>query len=163
EATVWFKLPLSPSWNAEIDRYLQRGRAKKVYLCTTREDKTGTLANTPSPVIPVTLEANSHWKRECFTIVLSEEFSSLLVARLQAAPARRETRWQLFYVFDLSVIERLLESLERSIAITDTTPEDILALRSFPPAPNPGVTLEALQQLLFKQIRQTERVQERVT
>lgn len=163
EATVWFKLPLSPAWNAEIERYLQRGRARRVYLCTTREDKTGARSNDSPAVIPVTLEANSYWKRECFTLVLSEEFSGLLVARLQAAPARGETRWQLFYVFDIPVIERVLERIERSIAITDTTPEEILALRCRTATPNPGISPEALQQLLFKQIRQTERVQERVT
>jgi signal transduction histidine kinase len=161
-AIVWLKLPDSPPWNSEIERYLQRGQAEKVYLCTIRDDRSGTRPVTSPALLPVSLEANSQIKRECFTIVLSEEISCLLLARLTANTSGKDARWQLFYRFDVPTIERVLEGIKQSIAITDRTPEEVLRFSCpiFPAMSSPAA--ETLQYLLLQQIRQTERVQEKL-
>jgi signal transduction histidine kinase len=162
KAVIWLKLPLSTSWYDEIDRYLQSGNPEKVYLCQIREEKN---SYTPFPatskLISVDLEASSHLKRECFVIVLSPVFSCVLIAGQQTNVAGTEPNWHLGYYGDVNLINQVLQQLQQAIAITDTTPAEILT--SVP------VTLTAnnnplwWQNLLLKQIQQTETIQKQVT
>jgi two-component system, OmpR family, phosphate regulon sensor histidine kinase PhoR len=162
KAIVWVKLPNSPSWQGEIDRFAQQGSAEKVYHCTIRDDRTPAKEMVSPLLVPVALEASAHLKRECFVLVLSEGFSALLLARLVAGASLKEARWHLLYQFERERVEQLLEQIQQSIAITDRTPEEVLNFTCPIFAESAPPTTDSLQQLLLQQIRQTERVQERV-
>lgn len=162
KAIVWLKLPQSAAWYDEIDRYLQSGHPEKVYLCGIRDEKSSypTFSAT-STLITVDLEASSHLKRECFVIVLSSGFSCLLIARQQVSAAPMEPHWQLGYYGDVTVINQVLQQLHQAIAITDTTPEEILT--SVPVTFTAGNNPLWWQNLLLKQIQQTDNLQKQVS
>jgi signal transduction histidine kinase len=162
KAVIWLKLPQSTSWYDEIDRYVQSGNPEKVYLCQIQEEKSLSAPfSATSKLINVNLEASSHLQRECFVIVLSPVFSCLLIARQLTSVGETEPNWQLGYYGDVNLINQVLQQLQQAIAITDTTPAEILT--SVP------VTLTAnnnplwWQNLLLKQIQQTETLQKQVS
>jgi signal transduction histidine kinase len=160
KAVVWLKLP--PSLSSEIDRYLQSGNPEKVYRCQIRDEKSSSNPFSASyNLITVDLEASSHLKRECFVIVLSPVFSCLLIARQQTSVAGTEPNWQLGYYGDVNLINQVLQQLQQAIAITDTTPAEILT--SVPVTVTPDNNPVWWQKLLLKQIQQTETLQKQVT
>jgi two-component system phosphate regulon sensor histidine kinase PhoR len=157
---VWLKFPNAPWWKAEIDRYLQRGRAAKVYLCANRAEGAFVPSVASSALIPVSLETNAHLQRECFAIVLATGFSCLLLAKEQTSSSGKGTNWQLLYGFEVSLINRVLKRIQQSITITDTTPEEVLSVSAV--VSSSPVAIDVMQALLLQQIQQTESGQQQV-
>ncbi|MGK7874757.1 MAG: DICT sensory domain-containing protein [Xenococcaceae cyanobacterium] len=174
--TVWVKLPRTDGWLKEIKRYQQQRRADLIYLCSIK-------GATPSPssfgqpssqryqpasrIVPIQLEASSQLKRESFLVVLSPQFCGLILAEQQTVkgppkqlPAEPQPpHLKMVCSFEPSVIQRVLAGIKQAIAISDTTPEDLLTDSDFPfPFPSsPNSAL--LANLLLKQVQRTEAIQ----
>ncbi|NER28122.1 MAG: hypothetical protein F6J89_10930 [Symploca sp. SIO1C4] len=175
-ATLWVKLLPSGGWQAELKRYLQLlDISQRIYLCSCSGNKLVeenvlieqiTDLKGKSCIFPVTLAAGSQLKQECFLIVLSEQFSTLIAAcslpksNSTLAVASREIGPLLTVcTFEQRVIERVLKGLTEVMAVADNTPEELLGdLKTLLPQIWVTDAKELLTQLLLKQLERTDDV-----
>lgn len=87
EAIVILKPPQSESWLQAINHYQEQSSIESIYLCGDSSDYSSkSLADatfSSAKTIPVILGKNSRLKRECFLLVLSPIFSSLVLSQWQ--------------------------------------------------------------------------------
>jgi hypothetical protein len=173
-ATLWVKLPPTDGWQAEIKRYQQHvGLVQKIYLyhCAGDDlvltDEVGQAAKLKgiSQSFSVELAAGSQLKQEYFLIVLSDQFSSLIVADpcSQPEPSRTalNTTELLLAVctFERRVIQRVCEGIKDAIAVADNIPKELLEPRETRFALVPDSEEKALlTRLLVKQVQRTEEI-----
>ena len=84
---IWVKLPQTKTWLNEIYKYEQQGNAEAIYLCSNLKSYASTFLNNQevnqSSIIPLPITTNSWLKREFFFVVLSSQFSVVLIAQWQ--------------------------------------------------------------------------------
>lgn len=173
KATLWVKLPQSERWLADIEQYAKQGNAEQIYLCTLAKETTSSATHLASAsgesipsITPLLLETNSQLKREFFLIVVSSQFSSLILAQRQAQGTGESTssqtqssRLKLVYSFDPVAIASTIAAIKQGITITDTTPatliDDSSTSLSIPAAPDTKTLID----LLYKQIYYADAIQ----
>lgn len=186
-ATIWLKLPPGKIWHLPIKRYHEKVKVVDTYICHVRSKLNDPVLDFPA--IPVQLVANTQLRRDYFFLVLSPQFSSLILAhrpRLRRQKkvkgkenvSRRKISLLSLCTFEGRIIQELLDGIKHAItqsarlAIvqqqTQAVPTDLLqnwdSLFICPPRPEPAL----LEQLLAKQIQQQDAVRrsainERVT
>ncbi len=182
-ATLWLKLPPGKIWYSAIRRYHEQVKVShNTYVCYTQKAGNGHIAQESFPIVPVQLVANSQLRRDYFLLVLSPQFSSLILAhrsrmRRQKKAKTKENTYQnqkkimpLLSIcsFEGQIIQGVLDGLKHSITQSvrlgvsqpqsQTINTQLLknwdSLFSFSPAPNSVL----LEQLLAKQIQQQDAV-----
>ncbi|MEM8779900.1 MAG: DICT sensory domain-containing protein [Cyanobacteria bacterium P01_G01_bin.49] len=162
EATIWAKLPVHSRWWSTIESYQQKGLAKQVYSCNLSGSH-----SSKNQITPLILEANSQLKKEYFCLILSPQLCSLILVQEQislredSSPERLESSlFKLVYSFDDTVIQAILTATKRAIAITETTPTELLE-NSVLPFPFPtSIDSTLLTQLLHQHLAETESILE---
>ncbi len=196
-ATLWVKLPPEEIWQAEIHRYhKQVDVPHTIYTCNFYTDKLGQvtpvgasfqeqgdLINSDSSLVSIGLAADSQLKQEYFLLVLSTQFSSLILAqrRIKRQTKQLETEVNktpsllVINSFETPVIEQVLDGIKQAIAYTlsnsnsiQTTPNKIQVVLtnllanwdrfSCPPASDPVL----IGKLLSKQIQQQDEIRSNV-
>ena len=138
-ATLWSKLPSGEIWQAEIHRYYKQvavSDATYIYNIYTENSEVldGVTSNDvtdkqfkiypDSPVVPVQLPRTSQLKREYFLLVLSNQFSSLILAhrprskRQNGASEKNDQKrqpLQSLCSFEGRVIQRVLDGIKHAI------------------------------------------------
>ncbi|HEY9796752.1 MAG TPA: DICT sensory domain-containing protein, partial [Leptolyngbyaceae cyanobacterium] len=169
--TLWVKLPPIEGWLAELKRYQQQvDIPKTIYLCSSvgddLEEVTDVLgqaadANANSQMLSVQLTARSQLEQEYFLILLSDQFSSLIVAYQPGATATagegQSQPLQAVCRFERQVIQRVLEGIRGVIAVADTTPNQLLSnWETLSSQLSTSDEKALLTQLLVKQVQRTE-------
>ncbi|MFP4410079.1 DICT sensory domain-containing protein [Coleofasciculus sp.] len=136
-ATIWVKSPSVAGWREELWRYRQqRGIPQTLYWCNCVGEVSDAIASQDEPAVnsdaqlfPIQLAAGSQLKRELFLLVLSEQLTSLIVAyQLPEGESPHQSQsWLAICTFERRVIYRVLQGLRGSIAIADSTPDELLA------------------------------------
>jgi signal transduction histidine kinase len=136
-ATIWVKSPSVAGWREELLRYRQqRGIPQTLYWCNCVGEVSDAIAiqdnpavNSKAQLFPIQLAAGSQLKRESFLLVLSEQLTSLIVAyQLPEGESPHQSQsWLAICTFERRVIYRVLQRLRGSIAIADSTPDELLA------------------------------------
>jgi two-component system, OmpR family, phosphate regulon sensor histidine kinase PhoR len=137
-ATIWLKFPSVAGWREELLRYRQQKNIPQtLYLCNCVGEASGAIAiqddpdvNPDAPLFPIQLAAGSQLKRESFLLVLSEQLTSLIVAYQLPegeSSGNQSQSWLAICTFERRVIYRVLQGLRGSIAIADSTPDELLA------------------------------------
>lgn len=136
-ATIWVKSPSVAGWREELLRYQQqRGIPQTLYWCNCVGEVSDAIAipddpdvNSDAQLFPIQLAAGSQLKRESFLLVLSEQLTSLIVAyQLPEGESPDQSQsWLAICTFERRVIYRVLQGLRGSIAIADSTPDELLA------------------------------------
>lgn len=155
-ATLWVKLPQKKYWLEEIERYQRQGTPQQIYLCSSRLVDSYTL---DPAIIPIILETGSQLKREYCLLIFSAEICSAIVAqreenssdRTQSSHREPSSLLKMVYSFDPLVINQVLSGIKQGIAITDTTPAELLSAPQIPLTSSPNIDL--LNDLLIKQIQ----------
>lgn len=167
-ATIWLKLPPGKIWYSAIKRYHEQVKVSHTtYVCHTQKVLKGHIAQESFPIVPVQLVAKSQLRRDYFLLVLSSEFSSLILAHRSRMRGGRIMPLLSVCSFEGKTIQGVLDGLKHSItqsvrlgvgSQSQTINTDLLknwdALFSFSAAPNPVL----LEQLLAKQIQQQDAV-----
>ena len=175
-ATLWVKLPPAEIWFTELKRYQQQVSAPhKIFLCNClREDLLevtdgvcqATNVQEDCQFFPIQLAAGSQLEQEYFLLVLSEQFSGLIVAyQTYQSESSTATQWHptqplsAIFTFEPQVIHRVFEGIKEAIAVDDSLSEEILELweTRFPQG-CASQEKEILTQLLVKQIQHTEEI-----
>lgn len=175
-ATLWVKLPPAEIWLTELKRYQQQLSAShKIFLCNClREDllevtdgvKQATNVKEDCQFFPIQLAAGPQLEQEYFLLVLSEQFSGLIVAcQTYPSESSKVAQWHptqpLSAIFTLEprVIHRVFEGIKEAIAVDDSLCEEILELwETRLPQGCASQEKEILTQLLVKQIQHTEEI-----
>ncbi len=174
-ATLWVKLPPIEGWQTELKRYQQQVDVpQRIYLCSCFGDDLvegfdligqADNVNPDAQIFPIQLAVGSQLKQESFLIIISEAFSSLIVASVPEPKAsvtlRSSQPLPLVAVctFEQQVIQRVMEGIKGVIAVADTTPDKLLhdwetLFPSLPASDEKAL----LTQLLLKQIQRTEKI-----
>ena len=85
-AAVWIKLPQTKSWLHQVKKLQQEGNTERIFICSGQKNNPAlsVLENTISTqIIPIELKKYAILQRECFLIVSSAEFCSLVLAQWQ--------------------------------------------------------------------------------
>ena len=167
-ATIWAKLPPGSIWQSEITRYYSALNGNPtIYTChldkKNLEVAGGINQDSSLHHLYLQLDPDSQLKREYFFVVLSPEFSSLILAyRPQKKPAEsksanlnhKKTASLLgITCFDSKIIQRVLDGIYQEIA-----PESIS--KDFVVSQTPK--LELVNQLLAKQIKRQDEISRQV-
>lgn len=173
-ATLWVKLPPSVGWLTELNRYQQQDlHTHKIYLCNSRKedllevkDKIFQLAHgkPESQFFPIQLTGGSQLEREYFLLILSEPFSSLMVAQpSESSGSSKSTKWpqtqplSTIFTLECQVIQRAVEGIKEAIAVDDAISEEVLEFwQTRLPQCSISEEKTLLSQLLIKQIQRTE-------
>ncbi|ACK68958.1 histidine kinase [Gloeothece citriformis PCC 7424] len=170
-ATLWLKLPNSNYWAKKIDQYQQQVKEHHIYWCTVRQDQSSPSSDLnysflSNRVTSLVLETSSQLKREFFLILVSDQFSSLILAQHQCSKTpsdikpkilNQSSSLKLIYSFSSDLIKPVLNQIKQWITITDNTPEELLVDSEIPLPKSPQSSL--IEKLLLKQIQQTESLQ----
>lgn len=175
-ATLWLKLPPGKIWYSAIKRYHQQVKVSHTtYVCHTQRASRNQITPAGFPVVPVQLVPNSQLRRDYFLLILSPQFSSLILAhrsrmrrQKKAKPKENNPKKLLPLVsicsFESQIIKGVLDGLKHAITLTlaqsksqtintqllETWDEQFIE----PTAPNPLL----LEQLLSKQIQHQDAV-----
>lgn len=165
QATVWVKLPQTKSWFQQIQYLQERGNVEKIFVCSNQQHQLNFSQHqhmAKTGIIPLKLEQNSTLQRECFLIVSTPNFCTLVLAQWQkgqiqiGASGKRLQQPYLEMVssFIPSEIATILSAMEQNIVTSSSKNEQVLAF-------NPPVTVrdDLLSKLITKQITQQEKVQ----
>ncbi|MBE9126436.1 MULTISPECIES: DICT sensory domain-containing protein [unclassified Coleofasciculus] len=139
-ATLWVKFLPITNWQSELQGYLQQvGLLQAMYLCHCIGDESAEVAtiigearevDESYPLFPIPLAAGSQLRRELFLLVLSDQFSSLIVAsqlpQTEPADPGQSQSFQVVCTFERRVIQRVLEGITSIIAVADSTPDELL-------------------------------------
>ncbi len=166
---IWVKLPQTKTWLNEIDRYEQQGNAEAIYWCNNLKNYTGTFFNNqevnPSSIIPLSLTTNSWLKREFFFVVLSPQFSVVIIAQWQKGKVQADAsgkRLQQPYLnmllsFEPQKIQAVLRGL-RSLISSPNASQLVSKLDLAFAANNPSEP-KLITHFLAQQINHTENLQ----
>ena len=166
---VWVKLPQTKNWLSEIYKYQQQGNAETIYLCNTPKNYSSiSLANqepSKSSIISVKLTTNSWLKRESFFLVLSPQFSLLLIAQWQKGKIQIESsgkRLEQPYInmilsFEAPRIEAFLQGIRSAILSPDA--HQLVSKQDLTFAANHPNESKLITHFLAKQISHTEYLQ----
>ncbi|MGV2830531.1 ATP-binding protein [Myxosarcina sp. GI1(2024)] len=164
QATIWVKLPQTQTWFEAIQKYDRTGKAKRIYLCSTQNKHPQSLAQNlaASQVIPVKLMKNSWLQRESFLILLSSQFSVVILSQWQKGQIIVESSQKRLaqpYIrmvssFSGSLIEKILVGIEQIATATDASNSIIAADLKVPQAAGDRSSL--FTKLLLKQITAVE-------
>ena len=168
-ATLWVKLPPLEGWLAELNRYQQQvDSSKTIYLCNSVGDDLSEVtnalgqasdANANSQKLFVQLTAGSQLKQEYFLILLSDQFSSLIVANPPGATEGQSQPLQAVCTFERPIIQRVFEGIRGVIAVADTIPNNLLSnWETLSPQLSTSDEKALLTQLLVKQVQRTEQI-----
>jgi len=170
-ATIWVKFPSVAGWREELWRYRQqRGIPQTLYWCNCVGEVSNAIASQDDPAVnpdaqlfPIQLAVGSQLKRESFLLILADQLTSLIVA--YQLP---EAEWSgnqppesslAICTFERRVVYRVVQGLRGSIAIADSTPDQLLAEgdKRFPLVQaTDEKTL--ITQVLVKQLQRTEEI-----
>jgi signal transduction histidine kinase len=178
-ATLWLKLPPGKIWLSAISRYHEQVKVSHpTYICHSQKAGLFHLDTGDIPVVPVQLVPNTQLRRDYFLLVLSPQFSSLILAHRSRMRRQKKTRLKekanhkkilpLLSVcsFEGYIIQEVLDGLKHAISQSLrlalvkqqslNIPPDLLenwdSLFICPPAPEPLL----LEQLFTKQIQQQD-------
>ena len=180
-ATLWLRLPPGKIWYSAIRRYHEQVKVShSTYVCHTQKTGLDRLVQQGFPMVPVQIVPNSQLRRDYFLLVLSPQFSSLILAhrsrmRRQKKAKLKENNSQKKILplvsvcsFEEGTIQAVLDGLKHSITqsikLTLVQPQsqtknlDLLKNWDYlcicPSAPNQLL----LEQLLAKQIQQQDAI-----
>ncbi len=163
---IWLKLPQTRSWHQEVRQYQELGQFDKIYLCGDRLERSAKLLGfgdlATSSVTPITLVKNAELKRECFLLVITEEFSGLLLTQWQKGKIRINSsgkRLEQPYVkmvlsFQSSVVQAVLSGIQAVLAPSSINSQ--ISPTEFTVTPTETKVTAWLTKLLLKQIAQSE-------
>ena len=163
-ATVWVKLPQTKSWHKQILELQNEGNARRILICGTQKNRSalsfGNNTSAKTPIVPVELNPNPVLQRECFLIVVSEDFCSLILAQWQKGKIQIESsgkRLQRPYLqmvssFSPQAIATVLLGIRQNMSSHQN-----LAEEDFQIDPNLNVRTDLLNELILKQVTQNER------
>lgn len=185
-ATLWLKLPPGKIWYSAIKRYHQQVKVTDTtYVCYTHKTGSRHIAQESFPTIPVQIVPNSQIRRDYFLLVLSPQFSGLILAHRSRVRRHRRARVRetqqkkiisLFSIcsFEEQVIQAVLDGLKLSItqsarlayaqSKSSTTLDELLKnwdrqFNYLPESNSPRVlNSRLLEQLLAKQIQQQDAI-----
>ncbi|TVQ48124.1 MAG: hypothetical protein EA365_02390 [Gloeocapsa sp. DLM2.Bin57] len=157
--TVWVKP--ATTWMEEIDRYLNEGKVVQTYWCQTFAGKD--LNKTKrGKLLPIKLQTTADLEREFFVLVISTDFSVLILAQQQpisTMPTKLTGRpsvlqFKVFCSVDAQVIKGFLQQLKDNLDLDDSDSKNFPTDLSLPT----GNTLSAnlLLKLLFKELEHTD-------
>ena len=161
KATVIIKPPQSTNWTPVIQQFQQQDSIDVVYLCGDFSERSSkSLANatiSSAKTIPIILGKNSRLKRECFLLVLSNNFSSLVLGQWQKgkininASGKRVQQPYLETIvsFDCNLIEFFYQELTKTIA--DNNPD--IAIKQLAFEPEKSIAQQLLSELSIKQLQ----------
>ena len=183
-ATLWLKLPPGKVWLSPIGRYHEQVKVSHTtYLC--HNYKAELIAPDVSfPLVPIQLASNSQLRRDYFLLVLSPQFSSLILAHRSRSRSQKKAKSRentqrkktlpllSLCSFEGQTIQVVLEGLKHAIGQStrmalvqkqsQTIPQELLqnweSLFIHPPAANSVL----IEQLLAKQIQQQDAVRRSV-
>ena len=165
-AKIWLKLPQTKSWHQEVRKYQKLGQFEKIYLCSDRLDRSAKLLGfedlAASSLIPVTLVKNAELKRECFLLVITEEFSGLILTQWQkskininSSGKRLEQPYlKMVLSFQTSVVQKILWAIQKNLVESRVTAQ--LSPAEFKITSTGTKITNLLTKLLLKQIEQSE-------
>ena len=168
-AKIWLKLPQTKSWHQEVRKYQKLGQFETIYLCSDRLGRSAKLLGfedlAASSLIPVTLVKNAELKRECFLVVITAEFSGLILTQWQKGQINangsgkrlQQPYLKMVFSFQPSVVQKVLLGTRNAVAKSATT-------HQIPPTEFKITRTESkittfLTNLLLKQIEQSESLQ----
>jgi signal transduction histidine kinase len=122
-ATLWVKLPAGNIWQAEINRYLTAVKTNKIYTFQANENQQYLDSDLTSQLhsLPIYYSQQSRLRREYFLIILSPQFSSLIVAwRPGRGIKKNKTKLSInrkptlvaTSVFEGRIIEQVVEAID---------------------------------------------------
>ena len=163
---IWVKLPQTKTWLNEIEKYKQQGNAENIYICSVFKNHVSTFSHerkvNQSSIIPLQLTTNSWLKREFFFIVLSPQFSVVLIGQWQKGKVQvgdSGKRLQQPYVnmllsFEPQTIQAVLQGLKSAISSPDAH-QLVSKIDIAFPVNNPS-ELNLITHFLARQINHTE-------
>lgn len=178
-AKLWVKLPPAGGWQTELKRYQQLlDIPQTIYLCNCSKDELveennliGQITELKgnSRILQVDLGAGSKLKQECFFILLSEQFSSMIAAcplpksqSTLTVATRGIGPLLAVCTFKQKVIEIALEGLREVMTLADNIPEELLGdWKSLLPQLWAADEKELLTQIFLKQVQRTDDIFER--
>ena len=168
-AKIWLKLPQAKSWHQEVRKYQKLGTFESIYLCSERWERTAKLLGfedlATNSLIPVTLVKNTELKRECFLLVITAEFSGLILTQWQKGKVKvnssgkrlEQPYLKMVLSFQASVVQKVLGGIQNSLAESRQTTQISLAEFKIIDLPSSGSKMtNLLTNLLLKQIEQSE-------
>ncbi|MGK7895973.1 MAG: ATP-binding protein [Xenococcus sp. (in: cyanobacteria)] len=171
-AKIWLKLPQTKSWHQEVRQYQKLGQFDKIYLCSDRVGRSAKLLGfedlATSSLVPITLIKNGELKRECFLLVMTEEFSGLILTQWQKSTIRTNSsgkRLEQPYLkmvlsFQPSVVQTVLSAIQGILAESSSKTE--ISPAEFQLTTTESRVNSLLTKLLLKQIEQSEPLQVKV-
>ncbi len=171
-ARIWLKLPQTESWHQEVRKYQKLGQFESIYLCSDRLERSAKLLGfedlAASSLIPVTLVKNTELKRECFLLVITEEFSGLILTQWQKGKINVNSsgkRLQQPYLkmvlsFQPSVVQKVLGGIQNALVELKITRQ--ISPAEFKITSTGTKITNLLTNLLLKQIEQSESLQKSV-
>ena len=132
-AKIWLKLPQTKSWHQEVRKYQKLGQFDSIYLCSDRLDRSAKLLGfedlAASSLIPVTLVKNAELKRECFLLVITAEFSGLILTQWQKGKINvnssgkrlQQPYLKMILSFQPSVVQKVLRGIQNRISARATS------------------------------------------
>jgi len=171
-ATLLVKLPPEKIWQSELVRYQSLvGMSAVIYICQIAkseiaEEETEELPSVPSSFVRVHLPPNSQLRRENFLIVLSPQFSSLILAYrplkkrenhiLGKANTHKNQPLLIMTTVDGGVIQQVLNGIQQ--ATVPESPPILAADFICPSAPEPAL----MNQLLAKQLQRLDEINRQI-
>ncbi|ELS00623.1 signal transduction histidine kinase [Xenococcus sp. PCC 7305] len=168
-AKIWLKLPQTKSWHQEVRKYQKLGQFEKIYLCSDHLERSAKLLGfedlAASSLIPVTLTKNAELKRECFLLVITEDFSGLILTQWQKGKIKvnssgkrlEQPYLKMVLSFQVSVVQKALLGIQKNL-VTSRATEQILPAVFKITSTETKVT-NFITKLLLKQIEQSESFQ----
>ena len=165
-AKIWLKLPQTKSWHQQVRKYQKLGQFESIYLCSDRLDRSAKLLGfenlAASSLISVTLAKNIELKRECFLLVITEEFSGLILTQWQKGKINVNSsgkRLQQPYLkmvlsFQPSVVQKVLGGIRNALVESRTTRQ--ISPAEFKITSTGTKITNLLTNLLLRQIEQSE-------
>ena len=166
---IWVKLPQTKTWLNEIDKYEQHGNAENIYWCNSLKNYTGPLVNNQevnsSSIIPLPLTRNSWLKREFFFVVLSPQFSVVIIAQWQKGKVQADAsgkRLQQPYLnmllsFEPQKIQAVLQGIKSLISSPNAS--QLVSKLDLAFATNNPSEPKLITHFLAQQINHTEHLQ----
>ena len=161
KGTIFLKSPQSQSWSHIISNYQATANLSSIYLCGEYSDSSSkSLADasvSSTKTIPIILDKNSRLKRECFLLVLAEDFCSLVLAQWQKGQVKvnisgkrlQQPYLETIVSFEPSLIKIFVAEIQKAIA--KNNPNVQFTIPNFE-SYTPSIQTKLLTNLLIAQI-----------
>ena len=168
-AKLWLKLPQTKSWHQEVRKYQKLGQFENIYLCSDRIERSTKLLEfdelASRSLTPITLVKNAELKRECFLLIITEEFSGLILTQWQKGKInvnRSGKRLEQPYLkmmmsFDASIVEKVLLGIQKTFVKSKISSQ--ISPAEFKITAKETKITSLLTKLLLKEIEQLESCQ----